>query len=628
MVFISIWSQYAELVIWGTQISLTYPPIGAFLVLIVLVVFVQWPLTFLSRKLALNKRELVMVWSMLSLAIGVASIDFAQKVPPMIAGTIYYATPENRYDERFLPHIQSWLTPQDPQIVKGLFEGSPFGVPWGPWIGPLAMWSLFFVLAYFVMLCGAALFQRQWIEREKLLFPLVVVPLEVIDQPVAGRVLNTFFRNPLMWIGLFFGAAPHIYSGLNAYFPNVPRIEVIDWGRRLSQRGLSRPWTPLNGIVMAILPLIIGLSFLMTREISLSLWVFYWIGKLEEIFGVALGLEGWRSHSGGEGFPFQGLQTAGAYIGLAAASIYSARYVLRNVFSGEERAELHAGISARVVVIGGLIAFALMVAWCMMAGMSALSAIIVLGISMVYLLAMTRLVSEAGMPWCHEPMFRGHNALTALFPGRTFPVQQWVATGMLLTFSHDLRVAPMPRVMQSYKMTAETGSKNSDLLWSLGIALAISIPVSLWALMKDAHLHGGVAMNTYRFVTLARQPGMFMDQVTTTGMRAGVDMVAIAATGFGLGKLLLLNMMRTRFMWWPLHPVGYAMSFIVYLRKEWFSVFIGWVLQSVVIRYGGQKGYLMARPLFLGLILGAMAAGGFWLVFDGFTGLRGHKILY
>ncbi|MEN6403430.1 MAG: hypothetical protein ABFD94_15930, partial [Armatimonadia bacterium] len=32
VVFISIWSQYAELVIHGTQISLTYPPIGAFLV--------------------------------------------------------------------------------------------------------------------------------------------------------------------------------------------------------------------------------------------------------------------------------------------------------------------------------------------------------------------------------------------------------------------------------------------------------------------------------------------------------------------------------------------------------------------------------------------------------------------
>jgi hypothetical protein len=70
------------------------------------------------------------------------------------------------------------------------------------------------------------------------------------------------------------------------------------------------------------------------------------------------------------------------------------------------------------------------------------------------------------------------------------------------------------------------------------------------------------------------------------------------------------------------------MSFIVYLNREWLSILIGWASQTTLLRYGGHTAFRRARPLFLGLILGAIVAGGVWLLIDGFTGLRDHKILY
>jgi len=279
------------------------------------------------------------------------------------------------------------------------------------------------------------------------------------------------------------------------------------------------------------------------------------------------------------------------------------------------------------VLYGGGVGFVLLIAFCLAAGMPLLPALLMLGLSFVYLLAMTRLVAEAGMPWCAEPEFRGHNLIMSLFPSGTLRAPQIVATGMMLAFSHDLRVAPMPRFMQSFKMTSVTGTRNRDLVAAFGLTLAIALPVSLWALIKDAYLHGGVAINEYRFISLARQPGLFMEKATHTA-RPFVDLPTLAIIGYGAGKLLALNLLRTYYLWWPLHPVGYAMSFVTYLHKEWFSVLSGWALQTVIIRYGGHRGYQTARPLFLGLILGAMIAGGFWLVLDGFTGLRDHKILY
>jgi len=38
----------------------------------------------------------------------------------------------------------------------------------------------------------------------------------------------------------------------------------------------------------------------------------------------------------------------------------------------------------------------------------------------------------------------------------------------------------------------------------------------------------------------------------------------------------------------------------------WFPIFIAWVLKTIVVHYGGLKGYGKARPFFLGLILGEM----------------------
>jgi hypothetical protein len=628
VVFISIWSQYTELVIHGTQISLTYPPIGAFLVFGAFIVLFQWPLQLLRRQLALTTPELVIIWSMLSLAIGVASIDIAQKMPPMIAGTIYYASDQNHYQDLFVPHIALWLTPQDPGVIRGMFEGSAAGVPWKAWLGPLGGWSAFFVLAYWVMLCGVALFQRQWVDHERLLFPLVLVPLKIIEQPRVGEVLNPFFRNKLVWMGIFLGAAPHIYTGLHDYFAKVPQADIFLWGKLLSENTLAKPWTPFNGLRIAVLPLILGLSFLLTREISFSLWFFYLLGKFEAVAGVAMGIDALRTVTSTESFPFPGLQTAGAYIGLAAVSIWVARKGLLNVLRGDDRRyKLKSGLPAQVAVYGGGAGLVGLIIWCMAAGMPLGPTLVMLLMSFVYLLAMTRLVAEAGMPWCAEPDFRGHHMVMSLFPSGSLRVPQLVATGMMLTFSHDLRVSPMPRFMQSFKMTAETGASNRDLIKAFGLALLIALPVSLWALMRASYAHGGVTINTYRFVSLAQAPGKFMESAVLTP-RPTIDFVSLGIIAYGAAKLLALNTLRTYYLWWPLHPVGYAMSFVTYLHREWFSVMLGWVVQTVIIRYSGHKGYQAARPLFLGLILGAMAAGGFWLVLDGFTGLRDHKILY
>ena len=631
--FLGDWSQYAELVIHGTQLSFTFPPIGGFFVFLCIYLLFNIILRPVYPPLTLTRAELVFIFVMTTMASGIASQDLAQKIPPMIAGPFYYASPENGWEDLFVRYIPEWMSPHDPFVVTGLYEGWAFPVPWGAWLVPLAGWSALALAGYTLMVCILTLFRRQWVERERLLFPLVVLPLEVMKEAPRGRLLNDFFRNPYMWVGAAIAFGVHFYNGLHGYYPQLPEIEVCKiGGKRVPTYTWGRPWDAIGTIRFAAMPMIIGLSFLLTREVAFSLWACYWLARLEAVLGSALGISGLTTGAGGDAFPFPGQQTAGAYLALAAASIWIARRPLGQIFGAGLTLQKHPDeerepLSYRTAVWGGIITFIFMVAWCNYAGMTLLTAVLLWLIVFGYLLAMTRMLAEGGMPWLDHPTWGAQDVLRALLPYRSMPIQQWSALATLIPYCYHLRVSPMPRIMQSLKISDQAGTSNRHVTWSLLIATLISIPVGFYALIAAGYVHGGVAINPARFVSLARYSGVFMERVTNTGLKH-TDWISLGIMGYSAAKLFTLSYLRLRYLWWPLHPVAYAMAFNVYVVREWLSVLIGWLAQAVIMRYGGYRAVQRYRPFFLGLILGAMLVCGVWLIIDGITGLRDHKILY
>jgi hypothetical protein len=75
-----------------------------------------------------------------------------------------------------------------------------------------------------------------------------------------------------------------------------------------------------------------------------------------------------------------------------------------------------------------------------------------------------------------------------------------------------------------------------------------------------------------------------------------------------------LSLLRWQFAWWPVHPIGYLMIATFPGAVLWFSIFLGWIVKVLAVRYGGAKFYVAARPFMLGLIVGESIAAGFWLV--------------
>jgi len=63
---------------------------------------------------------------------------------------------------------------------------------------------------------------------------------------------------------------------------------------------------------------------------------------------------------------------------------------------------------------------------------------------------------------------------------------------------------------------------------------------------------------------------------------------------------------------WPIHPI--ALLFVGSRIGDgiWPSIFIGWLIKTLITTYGGARGYRAARPLFLGLVLGEVFAVILW----------------
>ena len=90
--------------------------------------------------------------------------------------------------------------------------------------------------------------------------------------------------------------------------------------------------------------------------------------------------------------------------------------------------------------------------------------------------------------------------------------------------------------------------------------------------------------------------------------------------------MTLLMVAQHRWVWWPFHPLGFPVSGV--FRTMYFSLFVGWLLKMVTLRYGGLNLFVRMKPFFLGLILGEAVVAGTWVVIDYFTGMVGNVIGY
>ena len=381
---IVVGEAYGVLVVRGSAMAADYSA-GAAVFLFFLITLLINPLARLLTGTGLRNGELATVYIMMIVASAIPSWGFVMNLIPFLGGLFYYATPENDWANVIHPHLSAWMVIQDQEAIWKLFEGAERGesVPWSIWHKPMLLWGLFVMNIYFVTLCILVVLRKQWMEHERLIFPLSILPLELSAEE-EGKSLPPLLRNYLTWIGFSIPLLINSVNGLHAYFNFVPSINID------SYIGIIR-----NSITLQLEPHfeVIGLSYLLSLDVSFGVWLFAFLAN------VHTGIERAMGWSIGPGQPYSMPASAsvahlaqGAMLFLVLSSLWSARHHLKDVLHkaigrGTEIDDSNEMVSYRTAVIGIVLGSILAVFWLAQTGLNLASALFYFSLCLVTLSA-------------------------------------------------------------------------------------------------------------------------------------------------------------------------------------------------------------------------------------------------
>jgi hypothetical protein len=608
------------------------------------VLLINGPLLKFKPAWALREGELMVALGMMLVSCSLPSSGLMRYLPGGMMGIYGQAATNADYAAVLkAANLPTWLWPAakatDPagvaneNVFRYFLTRSPDGsVPWGAWVRPLALWGIFVACLWGLMLCLSIIVRRQWTENERLAFPLATVYAALIESPAPGRALNTLFRAPGFWIAAALVFAAHSVNAIHQYVPSFPTIPL---GYDMNAIFTEAPWQYIEyGAKQAMLYFsIIGIAYFVQTRVAFSVWGFYILWQLAEML-----IEG-----GGMTFTddMRQNQTFGGMAVFTGVVLFIGRQhwwmVIRHMLPFLKRESdmdepsrylpyAAAGWGAVLCATGAGL-------WLMAAGVSLVATIAILACLMMMFMTVARIVAETGLIFTqlHWQMYRlWYYPLQMIGPAATVDSTSFFFTGWMAHTFHDVRESFAAFFQQGVRVADATAYENSHR-WRTGFGFILAIVLALvvgycvssasmlWVEYNYAEplgLQPDSTVNSYGTESAVRQaifdPAVKYanKNITETPLAQGVNI------GIGGAIVAVCSVLRLTLSWWPLHPIGFIIVYSYATQKIWFSVFLGWLAKSLLLRLGGASLLLRVKPVFIGLIVGEAFAAAFWLVFS------------
>jgi hypothetical protein len=575
--------------------------------------------------------ELLVITALLLVVGGVASSGLTRLLYGVIAGPAKVMTVSRELDA---------LAPADgpAQLPRGLFVGVPergrpdpsdpeyrrvidgfhigasgadHSVPWRPWALALLHWAPLLLGLSVCFLALAGLVRRQWMDHERLPYPIAHVLGAYLEEPGPGRRLAALYRERGFWVGFAVVALVLLSQGLSAYklWPLPVATEISLWGQ-FNTTPYNQMWTFWGMLTLRIYFSIVAMTFFLPTDLSFSLWFFH---VFTNVAVAALRLHG---------VPVTMEEPSIATMGGYAVQILLILWVGRGFYGRVLRAALAPGGDpalrieawyARALMLGIVGLVAAMTASGARADQALVAVLVYLGISLV----LTRLVAEAGIPFVNTPTWWGATSVIYSLTGVALTPTAIVPIALLgATMVSDSRENLLQYAANADHLAAKAQARRLPASLLMLLVVAGAIVISGMVMLMCAYRGNGMTFldgdgNWRKELLKITGPG-------ATGLEGGAQpLPAHLWLAYGVGALATagLGVARLAWSWWPLHPLGYLASATYAAYMTWFSILLGWLCKLLVLRYGGMRAYTLLKPVAYGMIAGeAVLVGGFLLV--------------
>jgi len=616
---------YGVFFLQGSYMALGTSTVGAVFLLFLLTGLVNPLFKLIHPRVGLNRQELLLIYIMTVMASPLPTVIAGRLIGTILA-PFYYATPENEWGELIQPYLPNWLYPQNMRTASLFYEGSEQGqsVPWEDWLPTFLAWSPFVWAMFLVMIAAMVLLRKQWVHNERLIYPLTVVPLAMTEQGESGQRVSPFYKNPVMWIGFAIPALWGTMHGLYNYFP-----EVVPIARDVDMIHLIVPiFRNATELQFKFRFNILGFFYFLKTVIAFSLWFFNLLSNgLRGAIGV-LGITSSETMGPGHAIvnPILIHQSMGGMIVLFLGGLWAARQhlkaVFRKAFRGDptvdDSEEILSYRAAVIILIAGSL---VMVGWLWLAGLPVWIGLALLFAVAVLFVGFSRIVAESGLSDGAPPAVPAGILVSAV--GSSAIGAQGLVILATTYFWTSARTFVMTSCANSLKIGEELKRNRRPLFWAMLIALLVGLVSSVWVVMLLSHKYGALNL---KIVGGWRGGNDYIGSLIRSP--TGPHLWGWINTGIGASIMALLMAARWRYIWWPLHPLGYPISPIVIMDHLWFNMFLAWFIKIIVLKYGGVTLYKKTRPFFIGMIAGHIVPGGFFLIIDHFTGMTGNVIFW
>jgi hypothetical protein len=610
---------------WGGFNSSAFPS-GPVVVLVCLTVGANVVIKLIRRGWALRQSELMLVWCMVTVGAAMTGDSPGRFLYPLIAGPPYLGRRADLgwTDGGALTYAPAGLVlSKDPRSVAAqqYYEGAgeTGRVPWRQWARPLAHWAILLLLISLTVLFLTAILRRQWVESERLMFPLARVPLEFSEGNAGDDgLLPRLFVERGFVAGLVAAAAFRLLRALPLFFGAEQVVQLSLPMRDILQ---GTPLEPMDFENIELRIAAVGFAFLVPADVSLSVWLFYFIARSELLAVSWMGLPQYGSTYG----TLMRWQQAGAYIAFTVGVLFMARRHLL-VVGGKALGLLRRfddsdePVSYRLAFWGLLASLTGCLAWHCYHGMRVPTAVAVLALIFCWYLVYARIVAQAGLyvgrtVWSLPDLIHGASGGHA-FTGAGAVIAE--IEDPLLVTGGTAFLAPL--AINAFRISEVLEKPRRRLLLpAMLVALMIALACGTYTYLREAYTMGGSNMSdpwTQTSVPLwAFDHAQRIIKQPTQSAQAHFGPFAIGVLGMSF-----LMFMRAQFYWWPVHVIGLLSCSSWHANRLWLPFLLGWLTKVSIMKFGSGTLLRDARFFFIALIIVEAFVGGVSTVVRTITG--------
>ncbi|GIW76556.1 MAG: hypothetical protein KatS3mg104_1619 [Phycisphaerae bacterium] len=618
-----------------TSLSAGFLPVGAVLVMFVLVVAINAPLHWMAPRWALSVHELAIVSLMVMIGSSFPNWGMMKFFIPTLVAPFHIGASDPTYWKVFESlGLPDWLFPV-PSIRQGV--GDPIvrrfytAIPEGdslsllPWVKPLLVWGIFMVAMVATLIAIARIVVHQWIINERLPFPLVEVQASLIESPRPGHAFNRLFRSPGLWIGLIGVFLVHSLTTANAYQPLIPTIPLgYDFSGIFADPPLASLPTKVKTAKISFM--VLGATYFIRSRVAFSVFGIFLLVAFSDVLRSSMGIE--------PNSAAQADQHLGACVAFILGIFWIGRHhwatVVKNAFGRGKSNQYR--LTFWIAVLG----LVTMLSWLMVVGVQPGMALLTIAFILGAHLVVSRVVAETGIPFYRSSITVSQiysNLPIQWFTGRSiFMSNVGMVLGPLTT-----RDGVMGFATQGLGITqkAGLGQSVSQVRWigsAVVTAVIIGMPLAAISTLYCHYTYPTPPVGTIvpqgnyfgaEYIPLRDVANPLMDYADGSFSAKVHNPWLNMGLGFAITSILQIGVLR--FANWPLLPVGFVTSYGAFVANAWFSIMVGWLAKVLIVRLGGSGLYSRLLPLFIGMILGEALAAGALLLVNAIAVINGYE---